>query len=63
MLVSNHYNVSNMSNTKFAGMRTPKAPYKTGEKVAEIINNKSKPKSVWHIVKDFFTDLANVDVY
>ena len=52
-----------MNNTKFTGIRTPKAPYKAGLEVAEIVNNNSKPKSVWHIIRDFLTDLADVDVY
>lgn len=63
MLVSNHYNAPKINNTKFTGIRTPKAPYKAGAKVAEIVNNNSKPKSVWHIIRDFLTDLADVDVY
>ncbi len=63
MLVSNHYNVPKMNNTKFTGFRTPKTPYKAGLEVAEIVNNNSKPKSVWHIIRDFLTDLADVDVY
>ena len=52
-----------MNNTKFTGFRTPKTSYKAGLEVAEIVNNNSKPKSVWHIIRDFLTDLANVDVY
>ena len=64
MVISNHYKVPKINNTKLTGMRTQKSPYKTGAKIAEIVNNNSKPKSVWHIVRDFLTDLAsNIDVY
>lgn len=63
MLVSNHYNVPKMNNTKFTGFRMPKTPYKGGLKVAKIINNNSKSKSIWHITRDFLTELIDTYTY
>lgn len=63
MLFACNCNISNANRTNFKSKKNIKSPVDTGVKVAKIINNNSKSKSIWHITRDFLTELIDTYTY
>ena len=63
MLVSNHYNVSNMNRTNFNGKKNLKSPFEVGTKMAKTIENNHSTKKIWRIMTDAITNLIDAWFY